>query len=219
MAVDLDETDWLILRELQADGRVSFTELARRVHLSASATTERVKRLESTGVVRGYQAVVDLDAVGTTLLAVIRLKYFGNKHEPFHGYLQDNGQFLECLRITGEDCYVLKVGATSMAQLQYYVDDLARFGDTTTSVVYTQTLPHRGPTRNPTTGCPVTCGENASASTSPVAGGGPVSSRSRMSMTESVSSPRRAKSTPSNSNSGSSHPTPSPSTSRPPLSW
>ncbi len=148
MAVDLDDTDWLILRELQCDGRVSFTELARRVHLSPSATTERVKRLESTGVVRGYEAVVDLDAIGIGLLAVIRLKYFGNNHDPFHTYVADNGQFLECLRITGEDCYVLKVGATSMAQLQQYVDDLARFGDTTTSVVYTQTLPHRGPTRS-----------------------------------------------------------------------
>lgn len=148
MAVDLDDTDWSILRELQRDGRVSFTELARRVHLSASATTERVKRLESSGVVHGYSAVVDLDRVGISLLAVIRLKYFGNHHEPFHTYVKDSAQILECLRITGEDCYVLKLGATSTPQLQEYVDDLARFGDTTTSVVYTQTLPHRGPTRN-----------------------------------------------------------------------
>ena len=148
MTVDLDDTDWLILRELQRDGRISFTELARHVHLSPSATTERVKRLESTGVVRGYAAVVNLDAVGIKLLAVVRLKYFGNNHDPFHSYVADNGQFLECLRITGEDCYVLKLGATSMPQLQHYVDDLARFGDTTTSVVYTQTLPHRGPSQN-----------------------------------------------------------------------
>lgn len=149
MAVDLDETDWAILAELQTDGRISFTELARRVHLSTSATTERVKRLESTGVVRGYRAVVDLDTVGITLLAVIRLKYFGNHHEPFHKYVEDNDQVLECLRITGEDCYILKVGAVSMPQLGEYVDDLARFGDTTTSLVYSQPLPQRGPSRAP----------------------------------------------------------------------
>ena len=147
MTVDLDETDWDILRELQQDARASFTELARRVHLSASATTERVKRLESAGVVRGYRAVVDLDAVGITLQAVVRLKYNGSKHNPFHTYLQDNPQCLECLRITGEDCYIIKVGATSMPQLQQFVDDLGRFGDTTTSVVYSQTLPHRGPSQ------------------------------------------------------------------------
>lgn len=95
----------------------------------------------------GYGAIVDLDAVGIGVVAVIRLKYFGNNHVPFHTYVTDNPQFLECLRITGEDCYILKVAATSMAQLQRYVDDLARFGDTTTSVVYSQTLPPRGPTQ------------------------------------------------------------------------
>jgi Lrp/AsnC family transcriptional regulator, leucine-responsive regulatory protein len=145
VAVDLDDTDWLILRELQADGRVSFTELARRVHLSASATTERVKRLEGLGVVEGYRAVVNLDAVGIGVLAVVRLKYFGNRHDPFVAYVRDTPHVLECLRITGEDCYVVKIGATSMPQLQSHVDDLARFGDTTTSVVYSQTLPQRGP--------------------------------------------------------------------------
>jgi Lrp/AsnC family transcriptional regulator, leucine-responsive regulatory protein len=147
MAVDLDDTDWEILNQLQADARISFTELARRVHLSTSATTERVKRLESAGVIQGYRAVVDLDAVGVTIVAVIRMRYFGNHHDPFHKYVEDQPQVLECMRITGEDCYVLKVGATSMPQLGEYVDDLARFGDTTTSLVYNQPLPQRGPSR------------------------------------------------------------------------
>ena len=147
--MDLDDTDWLVLAELQRDGRISFAELARRVHLSASATTERVKRLEGLGVVEGYRAVVNLDAVGVTVLAVVRLRYFGNRHDPFVDYVRGHRQVLECLRITGEDCYVLKIGAASMPQLQEHVDDLARFGNTTTSVVYSQTLPQRGPTGTP----------------------------------------------------------------------
>lgn len=145
MAVELDETDWEILRELQHDGRIAFSELARRVQLGASATTERVRRLEARGVIRGYRAAVDLAAVGITLVAVVRLKYHGSRHAPFVDYLESNPQLLECLRITGEDCYIVKVGATSMPQLQDYVDDLARFGDTATSVVYSETLPQRGP--------------------------------------------------------------------------
>ncbi len=146
MAVDLDEMDWQILRQLQADGRISFTELARRVHLSASATTERVRRLESTGVIGGYTARVDLGAVGIALMASVRLKYAGNRHEPFLEHVSANPQYLECLRVTGEDCYIITLAATSMPQLQVFVDDLARFGDTTTSVVYSQSLAHRGPT-------------------------------------------------------------------------
>lgn len=147
MAVDLDDTDWAIVGQLQQDGRQSFTELARRVHLSASATTERVKRLESLGVIAGYSARIDLGAVGISLTAVVRLKYVGNRHDPFVEYLERGPQFLECLRITGEDCYVITLAAVSMQQLQRFVDDLARFGDTTTSVVYSHTLAHRGPTQ------------------------------------------------------------------------
>jgi len=145
MAVNLDLTDWSILGELQRDGRVPFTELARRVSLSASAVTERVRRLESEGVITGYRAEVDLAAVGFAVLAMVRLKYPGSRHEPLHRLLEERSEILECLRTTGEDCYTLKVAATSMRHLERIVDELAGFGSTTTNIVYSQTLPYRGP--------------------------------------------------------------------------
>ena len=80
----LDETDWAILAELQRDGRLPLTELGRRVSLSASAATERVKRLEAVGVITGYRAEVDLGKVGFSVLAVVRLKYPGSRHEPLY---------------------------------------------------------------------------------------------------------------------------------------
>jgi Lrp/AsnC family transcriptional regulator, leucine-responsive regulatory protein len=148
MAENLDATDWAILVELQRDGRVPLTELARRVNLGASATTERVKRLEAAGVITGYRANVDLEKVGLPVLAVVRLKYPGSQHQPLHRVLGERPEILECLRTTGEDCYLLKVSATSMAHLEQVVNELAQFGSTTTNVVYSQTLPYRGP-RNP----------------------------------------------------------------------
>jgi Lrp/AsnC family transcriptional regulator, leucine-responsive regulatory protein len=148
MAENLDATDWAILVELQRDGRVPLTELARRVNLGASATTERVKRLEAAGVITGYRATVDLEKVGLPVLAVVRLKYPGSQHQPLHRVLGERPEILECLRTTGEDCYLLKVSATSMAHLEQVVNELAQFGSTTTNVVYSQTLPYRGP-RNP----------------------------------------------------------------------
>jgi Lrp/AsnC family leucine-responsive transcriptional regulator len=151
MAENLDAIDWAILVELQRDGRVPLTELGRRVNLSASATTERVKRLEAIGVVNGYRADVDLGRVGFPVLAVVRLKYPGNQHQPLHNLLQERSEILECLRTTGEDCYTLRVAATSMAHLERLVDELAQFGSTTTSVVYSQTLPYRGPHPSRTT--------------------------------------------------------------------
>ncbi|MEU0533103.1 Lrp/AsnC family transcriptional regulator [Amycolatopsis tolypomycina] len=145
MTESLDPTDWAILAELQRDARLPLTELGRRVNLSASAATERLRRLETAGVIAGYRAEVDLGKVGYPVLAVVRLKYPGSRHEPLHKLLGDRSEILECLRTTGDDCYVLKIAAASMAHLERTVDELAQFGSTTTNIVYTQTLPYRGP--------------------------------------------------------------------------
>lgn len=145
MTEDLDATDWAILDVLQEDGRVPFTELARRVNLSASATTERVRRLETSGVITGYRADVDLERTGYAVLAVVRLKYPGNRHEPLRQLLKDRPEVLECLRTSGDDCYVMKVATTSMGHLEEVVDALAQFGSTTTNLVFSRTQAMRGP--------------------------------------------------------------------------
>ncbi|MGA5816862.1 Lrp/AsnC family transcriptional regulator [Kitasatospora sp. NPDC094028] len=147
MAVDIDDIDWAIIEQLQQEARISLSELGRRVRLSASATTERVRNLESLGVITGYHAAVDLTKVGYPVLAVVRLKYPGNRHQPLHRLLAERREILECLRTTGDDCYTLKVAATSMAHLEVLMGELADLGSTTTSVVYSQTLPARGPAR------------------------------------------------------------------------
>jgi Lrp/AsnC family leucine-responsive transcriptional regulator len=145
MAGNLDHVDWAIIEELQREARISLSELGRRVNLSPSATTERVRNLEAAGVITGYRAEVDLAKVGYPVLAVVRLKYPGNRHEPLRRLLAERREILECLRTTGNDCYTLKVAATSMEHLEVLMDELAGFGSTTTSVVYSQTLPYRGP--------------------------------------------------------------------------
>ncbi|MCX5227892.1 Lrp/AsnC family transcriptional regulator [Streptomyces sp. NPDC006553] len=147
MAANLDELDWAIIEQLQQEARISLSELGRRVNLSPSATTERVRNLESRGVITGYHAVVDLAKAGYPVLAVVRLKYPGNQHQPLRRLLAERREILECLRTTGDDCYTLKVAATSMEHLETLVDELAGFGSTTTSVVYSRTLPQRGPGR------------------------------------------------------------------------
>ncbi|WP_418958193.1 Lrp/AsnC family transcriptional regulator [Streptomyces tritici] len=145
MAGNLDDVDWAIIEQLQQEARISLSELGRRVNLSPSATTERVRSLETQGVITGYRAEIDLAKVGYPVLAVVRLKYPGNRHEPLRRLLAERREILECLRTTGDDCYTLKVAATSMEHLETLMDELAGFGSTTTSVVYSRTLPYRGP--------------------------------------------------------------------------
>ena len=144
MAEPIDELDWAVLRELQSDGRISVAELARRISLSATATADRVRRLEARGVITGYAARVDLGKAGASVVAVVRLQYPGRAREPLARLFRERSEILECQRVTGEDCYVLKIAATSMDHLATVVDDLGDIGAVTTSIVYNEPLPYRG---------------------------------------------------------------------------
>lgn len=144
MADNLDELDWRILRELQSDGRASVAQLARRISLSPTATADRIRRLETKGVITGYTARVNLGSAGADVMAVVRLQYPGRAREPLARIFNARPEILECQRVTGDDCYILKIAATSMDHLATVVDDLGDIGHVTTSVVYNEPLPYRG---------------------------------------------------------------------------
>ena len=116
--VELDETDWRILAALQRDGRLSYADLAREVAMSASAVTERVRRLEEQAVITSYRAVVDPHRVGLGILALIRLRYPTSNYRPLHALLDTTPEVIEAHHVTGEDCFVLKVAARSMRHLE-----------------------------------------------------------------------------------------------------
>ncbi|MEU6241692.1 MULTISPECIES: Lrp/AsnC family transcriptional regulator [unclassified Streptomyces] len=139
----LDDTDLRILAALQRDGRASYAELARAVSMSASAVTERVRRLEETGVIRGYSAVVDPERLGLGVLAFVRLRYPTSHYKPFEDLLATTPEILEAHHVTGEDCFVLKVAARSMRDLERTTGRIAGLGSVTTSVVYSSPLPNR----------------------------------------------------------------------------
>jgi Lrp/AsnC family leucine-responsive transcriptional regulator len=134
--VGLDGIDWAILGELQRDGRVAVAELARRVGLGASSVGERVRRLEDTGVVRGYHARVDPERVGYSLMAFVRVRAASPRQGAFRAFVQDLPEIVECHHVTGEDCYLVKVLARSIHHLEETVAQLAGHGTTTTSIVF-----------------------------------------------------------------------------------
>jgi Lrp/AsnC family leucine-responsive transcriptional regulator len=139
----LDDRDWELLGLLQRDARVSFSDLARELGMSAPAVTERVRRLEDAGVIRGYRAELDLEKLGLTVLAIVRLKYPTNDYGPLDKVLKQRPELLECHHVTGEDCFVIKVACTSMEHLERVTGALGRVGSTTTSVVFSTKLQHR----------------------------------------------------------------------------
>lgn len=131
----LDPTDLAIIEILQEEGRINITELGRRVGLSQPAVSERVKRLEERGVIAGYRAVVDLAVLGLGTTAIVRLR---TTHEHIRACLKQFSampEVIEVFRLTGEDCFFLKVIVPSPTELEGIVDALGRYGAVTTSVV------------------------------------------------------------------------------------
>ncbi|MCD0449762.1 Lrp/AsnC family transcriptional regulator [Actinocorallia sp. API 0066] len=142
-AFSLDDTDLRLLEVLQEHGRASYADLARRVSMSASAVTERVRRLEEAGVISRYAAVVDPERLGLSILAFVRLRYPTGNYKPFHDLLATTPEIVEAHHVTGEDCFMLKVVAHSMRHLERTTGRIAGLGAITTSVVYSSPLPSR----------------------------------------------------------------------------
>ena len=140
---ELDKVDTAVLSALQADGRQSVAELARRITMSHSATAERIRRLEESGVISGYGAQVDPERLGFTILAYLRLRYPSSVYEPLHALLAEIPEVIEAHHVTGDDCFIMKVVATSMKHLEQISGRVGTLGSVTTSVVYSSPLPAR----------------------------------------------------------------------------
>jgi Lrp/AsnC family transcriptional regulator, leucine-responsive regulatory protein len=140
----LDDVNRRILTELQADGRIAVAELARRLHLSPPTVAERLARLESAGVIRGYHADVDPVAVGYALSAVIRVRPAPRQLHKVAELVRGMPEVVECHRITGEDCYLIRAHVRDVGHLEELIDQLAPYGQTTTSIVQSSPVPPRG---------------------------------------------------------------------------
>ena len=131
----LDDVGWRILLALQADSRLSFSALGKRVGLSPPAVAERVRRLEDAGVIRGYRADLDLEKAGCPITAIIRVSSPEQQFARLKAVAVALREVLECHHVTGADSLVLKVAATSVGHLEKVIEQLGRHGTPTTSIV------------------------------------------------------------------------------------
>ena len=141
----IDSTDRKIIGELSADGRVPLAELGRRVNLSSPAVAERVQRLERAGVITGYRAEIDPRALGYQLTAIVRIKPATGQLPRIPELALEIPEVGECHRITGEDCFFLKVHLRSIDELSTVLDRFLAYGETTTSLINASPIPRRDP--------------------------------------------------------------------------
>ncbi len=140
--VALDDLDRGILAELAGNARIRTAELGRRVNLSAPATSERLRRLEDSGVV-SYRADVSPWALGYSICAIIRVSPATRDLHRIPETAQDTPEVTECYRITGEDCYFMTVYLRAIDDLEAVIDRFTPYGRTTTSIVHSAPVPRR----------------------------------------------------------------------------
>jgi len=132
-----------ILALLMENPRITVSELARRVGMSAPATRERMDRLQEAGVTSGCRLQVDPAALGYPLAAYVRIRPTFGKLPKIIDLAASLPQVVECHRITGEDCFILKVYLESLDKLDVILDQFLAYGQTTTSIVQSTPVPPR----------------------------------------------------------------------------
>lgn len=138
-----DPTDVMILRELVEDPRLGTAELARRVGMSAPAVRERVQRLEDTGVIAGYRLQIDPRALGYAVMVFVRIRPNPRQLQAIADIARELPNVVECHRITGEDCFIVKAWLQDLDQLDGLLDRFLVYGHTTTSIAQSSPVPGR----------------------------------------------------------------------------
>ena len=141
---NVDATNLRLLDELQADARLSLAELGRRVGLSSPAVADRLARLEEDGVILGYRAQIDPRALGYALSVVIRIRPAPRELRKVADVARETLEVVQCDRVTGEDCYVMRAHVRDVEHLEEVIDRFAIYGQTTSSIVQSSPVPSRG---------------------------------------------------------------------------
>lgn len=141
----LDAVNLRLLQELRTDPRQTMAQLGRRIGMSPPAVTERVRRLEEAGVIAGYRLEINPAALGLPIATYIRVRPNPGQLSKIGDLARRIPEVVECHRVTGEDCFILKVYIPAMEQLDRILDRFLLYGTTTTSIIQSSPVPLRPP--------------------------------------------------------------------------
>ena len=146
----MDSVDEKIIQLLQKNARISIKDIASQVFLSSPAVTSRIYRLEKIGIIRGYHAQIDPEALGYRIKAFVNLEMEPSKKTEFYAYVENVPNVIECNCVTGDYAMLLQVEFWNTNELDHFVNELQRFGKTKTQIVFSTSVEHRNlPIRNP----------------------------------------------------------------------
>jgi Lrp/AsnC family leucine-responsive transcriptional regulator len=144
LQIEIDPIDVAILEQLQDRGRLSFSQLGRRVGLSAPAATERVRKLVDAGVITGTHARIDPLKLGYAISAFVQLSCEARHYAGVVELCQELPEVAECHHVSGSDAFILKVHVTSVGHLERLVTRLSDFGRTATTLILSSPVQKTG---------------------------------------------------------------------------
>lgn len=134
----MDQVDVHILNELSKDSRQSMRELAKKVALSAPSVTERVKRMESFGMIKRYSAQFDYKKIGFPVSCLIEATIKNGEYETFKTHIKTLPYVEFCYRIAGAACYMLKINMESLEKVETFINETAPYAHTVTHVIFSE---------------------------------------------------------------------------------
>lgn len=131
----MDRINLRIIRELSLDARVSYSKLAKKVHLSAPAVAERVKKLEDEGVITGYRPIINLEKLGLPIRALIECEVHKASERKLKALLLLKDEVIKIYNVTGQTTFIVEVGVTAVSELDKFIESIIDYCDTNTKVV------------------------------------------------------------------------------------
>jgi Transcriptional regulators len=131
----MDSIDYEIVKHLQEDGRIPVKKLAEIVSLTPPAVTERIKKLENSGVIKGYKAIVDPSKLGKKIKAIINLTLKNDTRKELIAFVKENKCILECNLVTGSFSASMNAIFEDISELDTLVSNMLKFGNTHTLII------------------------------------------------------------------------------------
>ncbi len=141
----MDELDTKIIELLVINARTSLKDLSRATNLSSPSVADRIRRLEEKGVIRSFTVDVDAVSLGYSLQAIVRVRPLPGMLHIVERLIQETPEFIECDKVTGDDCFIAKLCFRSMAQLDAILDRITEKAETNTSIVKSTPVKRRLP--------------------------------------------------------------------------
>ncbi|MFJ8235506.1 Lrp/AsnC family transcriptional regulator [Ureibacillus sp. NPDC094379] len=134
----IDDIDKKILDELHNNSRLSMSELGRRVNLSSPSVTERVRQMESFGVIKKNTLVIDYEKLGCPIQCIIEATVKNGDYKSFKSYIEKLPNVEFCYRIAGSACYMFKMQFETFANAEKFIDEVSPIAQTVTHFIFSQ---------------------------------------------------------------------------------